>query len=168
MFFFLCFLNDILFHIIEVLTYVSILLQAGNILVDESSAIKLGYFCVSTCMYDTGDRQRSGITFVGTPCQCMFQALNFLFWIVFVDLLSFSSIKSNCEFCVRYIFFKMSLSMNINVYLYCKNNISILLLVICCTGCHLRLWSKFMDMISIEFLILFFYIRKFHARLVLN
>ena len=65
---FLCFLNDILFHMIEVLTCVFILLQAGNILVDESSAIKLGYFCVSTCMYDTGDRQRSRITFVGTPC----------------------------------------------------------------------------------------------------
>ena len=65
--FILCFLNDILFHIIEVLTCVIILLQAGNILVDESGAIKIGYFCVSTCMYDTSDIQRSRITFVGTP-----------------------------------------------------------------------------------------------------
>lgn len=42
--------------------------KAGNILVDESGAIKLGDFGVSACMFDTGDRQRSRITFVGTPC----------------------------------------------------------------------------------------------------
>ena len=76
--FILCFLNDILFHIIEVLICVFILLQAGNILIDESGAIKLGDFGVSACLFDTGDRQRSRITFVGTPCWCIFQALNFL------------------------------------------------------------------------------------------
>ena len=43
-------------------------LQAGNILVDGNGTIKLGDFGVSACMFDTGDRQRSRITFVGTPC----------------------------------------------------------------------------------------------------
>lgn len=42
--------------------------KAGNILVDESGAVKLGDFGVSACMFDTGDRQRSRNTFVGTPC----------------------------------------------------------------------------------------------------
>ncbi len=43
-------------------------LQAGNILVDGNGAVKLGDFGVSACMFDTGDRQRSRNTFVGTPC----------------------------------------------------------------------------------------------------
>ncbi|KAK7260704.1 hypothetical protein RIF29_26971 [Crotalaria pallida] len=42
--------------------------KAGNILLDSSGAIKLADFGVSTCMFDTGDRQRSRNTFVGTPC----------------------------------------------------------------------------------------------------
>lgn len=42
--------------------------KAGNILVDSGGAVKLGDFGVSACMFDTGDRQRSRNTFVGTPC----------------------------------------------------------------------------------------------------
>ncbi|KAK6935595.1 Protein kinase domain, partial [Dillenia turbinata] len=42
--------------------------KAGNILLDANGAIKLADFGVSACMFDTGDRQRSRSTFVGTPC----------------------------------------------------------------------------------------------------
>ncbi|KAG0579163.1 hypothetical protein M758_4G077900 [Ceratodon purpureus] len=42
--------------------------KAGNILVDGNGVVKLGDFGVSACMFDTGDRQRSRKTFVGTPC----------------------------------------------------------------------------------------------------
>ncbi|KAK1438544.1 hypothetical protein QVD17_04353 [Tagetes erecta] len=42
--------------------------KAGNILLDTNGVIKLGDFGVSACMFDTGDRQRSRNTFVGTPC----------------------------------------------------------------------------------------------------
>ncbi|CAN6482490.1 unnamed protein product [Victoria cruziana] len=42
--------------------------KAGNILVDASGAVKLGDFGVSACLFDSGDRQRSRNTFVGTPC----------------------------------------------------------------------------------------------------
>lgn len=42
--------------------------QAGNILLDAIGAIKLGDFGVSACLFDTGDRQRTRNTFVGTPC----------------------------------------------------------------------------------------------------
>lgn len=42
--------------------------QAGNILLDSNGAVKLGDYGVSACMYDTGDRQRTRNTFVGTPC----------------------------------------------------------------------------------------------------
>ncbi|XP_010251249.1 PREDICTED: serine/threonine-protein kinase BLUS1 isoform X2 [Nelumbo nucifera] len=42
--------------------------KAGNILIDSNGAVKLGDFGVSACMFDTGDRQRSRNTFVGTPC----------------------------------------------------------------------------------------------------
>ncbi|PKA55570.1 Mitogen-activated protein kinase kinase kinase ANP1 [Apostasia shenzhenica] len=42
--------------------------KAGNILVDTNGAIKLADFGVAACMFDTGDRQRSRNTFVGTPC----------------------------------------------------------------------------------------------------
>ncbi|KAK6798763.1 hypothetical protein RDI58_006466 [Solanum bulbocastanum] len=42
--------------------------KAGNILIDSNGAIKLADFGVAACMYDTGDRQRSRNTFVGTPC----------------------------------------------------------------------------------------------------
>lgn len=42
--------------------------KAGNILIDSNGAIKLADFGVSACLFDTGDRQRSRNTFVGTPC----------------------------------------------------------------------------------------------------
>lgn len=42
--------------------------KAGNILVDANGTVKLADFGVSACMFDTGDRQRSRNTFVGTPC----------------------------------------------------------------------------------------------------
>ncbi|XP_041998669.1 serine/threonine-protein kinase BLUS1-like isoform X1 [Salvia splendens] len=42
--------------------------KSGNILLDSNGAIKLGDYGVSACMYDTGDRQRTRNTFVGTPC----------------------------------------------------------------------------------------------------
>ncbi|EFJ10073.1 hypothetical protein SELMODRAFT_62369, partial [Selaginella moellendorffii] len=45
--------------------------KAGNILIDSNGAIKLGDFGVSACLFDTGDRQRSRNTFVGTPCWCL-------------------------------------------------------------------------------------------------
>lgn len=44
------------------------LLQAGNILIDSNGTVKLADFGVAACMFDTGDRQRSRNTFVGTPC----------------------------------------------------------------------------------------------------
>ncbi|TYH48951.1 hypothetical protein ES332_D10G102900v1 [Gossypium tomentosum] len=42
--------------------------KAGNILIDSNGAVKLADFGVSACMFDSGDRQRSRNTFVGTPC----------------------------------------------------------------------------------------------------
>ncbi|KAG9145553.1 hypothetical protein Leryth_026311 [Lithospermum erythrorhizon] len=42
--------------------------KAGNILLDTNGEIKLADFGVSASMFDTGDRQRSRNTFVGTPC----------------------------------------------------------------------------------------------------
>ncbi|KAL7135801.1 hypothetical protein ABFS83_11G122600 [Erythranthe nasuta] len=42
--------------------------KAGNILVDSNGTVALADFGVAACMYDTGDRQRSRNTFVGTPC----------------------------------------------------------------------------------------------------
>ncbi|XP_059642641.1 uncharacterized protein LOC132284547 [Cornus florida] len=42
--------------------------KAGNILIDSNGAVKLADFGVSACMFDTGDRQHSRNTFVGTPC----------------------------------------------------------------------------------------------------
>lgn len=49
-------------------------LQAGNILIDSNGTVKLADFGVSACMFDTGDRQRSRNTFVGTPCWYFFFA----------------------------------------------------------------------------------------------
>ncbi|KAK4764810.1 hypothetical protein SAY86_025900 [Trapa natans] len=43
-------------------------IKAGNILIDSRGAIKLGDFGVSACLFDSGDRQRTRNTFVGTPC----------------------------------------------------------------------------------------------------
>lgn len=42
--------------------------KAGNILICERGAIKLGDLGVSACLFDSGDRQRMRNTFVGTPC----------------------------------------------------------------------------------------------------
>ncbi|MCL7043121.1 hypothetical protein MKW94_017367 [Papaver nudicaule] len=42
--------------------------KAGNILIDYNGAVKLGDFGVSASLFDSGDRQRSRNTFVGTPC----------------------------------------------------------------------------------------------------
>nr|XP_043606451.1 serine/threonine-protein kinase OSR1 [Erigeron canadensis] len=42
--------------------------KAGNILISDHGAIKLGDFGVSACLFDSGDRQRVRNTFVGTPC----------------------------------------------------------------------------------------------------
>ncbi|KAL1812663.1 hypothetical protein ACET3Z_022728 [Daucus carota] len=42
--------------------------KAGNILIDTQGAIKLGDYGVSACLFDSGDRQRTRNTFVGTPC----------------------------------------------------------------------------------------------------
>ncbi|XP_020586423.1 serine/threonine-protein kinase BLUS1-like isoform X2 [Phalaenopsis equestris] len=42
--------------------------KAGNILLDNSGAVKLADFGVTACMFDKGDRQSSRNTFVGTPC----------------------------------------------------------------------------------------------------
>lgn len=42
--------------------------KAGNILLDTNGVIKLADFGVSACMFDTGERQRTRNTFVGTPC----------------------------------------------------------------------------------------------------
>ncbi|XP_020269811.1 serine/threonine-protein kinase BLUS1-like [Asparagus officinalis] len=43
-------------------------IKAGNILVDTHGGVKLGDFGVSACLFDSGDRQRTRNTFVGTPC----------------------------------------------------------------------------------------------------
>ncbi|XP_010532051.1 PREDICTED: STE20/SPS1-related proline-alanine-rich protein kinase-like isoform X2 [Tarenaya hassleriana] len=42
--------------------------KAGNILIGARGGIKLGDFGVSACLFDSGDRQRTRNTFVGTPC----------------------------------------------------------------------------------------------------
>ncbi|KVH98087.1 Protein kinase, ATP binding site-containing protein [Cynara cardunculus var. scolymus] len=48
---------------------------AGNILICERGSIKLGDLGVSACLFDSGDRQRTRNTFVGTPCwYCLLMA----------------------------------------------------------------------------------------------
>ncbi|KAL7250496.1 hypothetical protein ACSBR1_012499 [Camellia fascicularis] len=41
--------------------------KASNILIDSNGVVKLADFGVSAYMFDTGDRQRSRNSFVGTP-----------------------------------------------------------------------------------------------------
>lgn len=53
--------------------------QAGNILFDSNGAVKVADFGVSACMFDTGDRQRSRNTFVGTPCWYHLLSIEFLY-----------------------------------------------------------------------------------------
>lgn len=65
----------------------NIFLQAGNILVDTRGAIKLGDFGVSACLFDSGDRQRTRNTFVGTPCWCISFIIDLSHRIVFKDLI---------------------------------------------------------------------------------
>ncbi|KAK7325322.1 hypothetical protein VNO77_29484 [Canavalia gladiata] len=43
-------------------------IKAGNLLIDAHAGLKLGDFGVSACLYDSGDRQRTRNSFVGTPC----------------------------------------------------------------------------------------------------
>lgn len=59
------------FYQYKLVILINIFLQAGNILVDTRGAIKLGDFGVSACLFDSGDRQRTRNTFVGTPCWCV-------------------------------------------------------------------------------------------------
>ncbi|PRQ21252.1 putative non-specific serine/threonine protein kinase [Rosa chinensis] len=49
---------------------------ARNILINSNGAVKLADFGVSACKFDSGDRQRSRNTFVGTPC-----------WYIYVNIL---------------------------------------------------------------------------------
>lgn len=45
---------------------------------DGNGVVKSGDFGVSACMFDTGDRQRSRKTFVGTPCWCVLSTFVFI------------------------------------------------------------------------------------------
>lgn len=65
-----CFSFTLCAGILSLFIYFSLhtISQAGNILIDYNGAVKLADFGVAACMYDTGDRQRSRNTFVGTPC----------------------------------------------------------------------------------------------------
>jgi serine/threonine-protein kinase OSR1/STK39 len=47
-------------------------------LVDGNGAVKLGDFGVFACMFNTGDRQRSRKTFVGTLCWCVLSTFVFI------------------------------------------------------------------------------------------
>ncbi|KAK6931056.1 Protein kinase domain, partial [Dillenia turbinata] len=59
----------------EIIWKLELAILAGNILVDSNGAVKLADFGVSACMFNTGDRQRSRNTFVGTPCWYLLDTL---------------------------------------------------------------------------------------------
>lgn len=73
--------------------------QAGNILVDFNGSIKLADFGVSAGMFDTGDRQRSRNTFVGTPCwyvSCFCSVRYIPFFVVcnkLINIIAFLTLK---------------------------------------------------------------------------
>lgn len=52
---------------------------------NSNGAVKLADFGVSACMFDTGDRQRTRNTFVGTPCwlfSCLLLEISLLCYFV--------------------------------------------------------------------------------------